>query len=553
VQSVGVTPVGTDSNDPNAGQWFVGAGGPGSEIRMVAHIANPADVDQTVRLSVADVIFDKKGAPQLHDKDVKDIGTWVRIDNPDVTIPAKKAMDVSFTVVVPKGAEPGDHVGALIVEGAPQSQGDGNLFKIIKRVATRLYVTVPGEARPAFVIDSVEVNPDSSFFPRAATVTVTVHNTGRVRLRPTVKVNGSTAAGPSEVLSQSVEKYVISKSVPLWGGPRRYAVSVETLIGATGSDAGPVQTARASRFYFPWALLIALVAALAAIWFLRRAWSRRGGKYAEMRADMKRIERLLAEQRAGGVIESRDDDPEVAIKSAIKRAGRAGDKDAEEKLKEKLAEHRAAHAAAPREEAPLLAEPAPAAAPEPTHEPEPAPAVVASDAYDFLREEAAAAQTAAEPDPKDFYDSLRADSPTIPPAAPEPPRVPVQGAMGPGYFVPDPISAADAPDPEQQHVVASAPEHTAFEQDIAADSGPGAAQPAVVANGADDAPAAPGPGRDETLVVLLRELSSAPKRRQEALIKAARSYGVLTLRSHADLVEQLPADVRAKLLPKQVI
>ncbi|MDQ1374796.1 MAG: hypothetical protein QOJ09_2134, partial [Actinomycetota bacterium] len=167
-------------------------------------------------------------------------------------------------------------------------------------------------------------------------------------------------------------------------------------------------------------------------------------------------------------------------------------------------------------------------------------------------------QSPAEPNPRDFYDSLRADGP----AAPEPPRVPVQAAVGPGYFVADPVIAPVAPagagedEAADEDVVDPEPEQEQelAEQGAAVESPevvPPAAQPAAVANGADDVP--PGSDRDDALVVLLRELSSAPKRRQEALLKAARSYGVLTLRAHADLVEQLPPELRSKLLPRQVI
>jgi hypothetical protein len=471
------------------------------------------------------------------------VGAWGGFDPSTLTIQPKADVTVPFTVTAPKNAEPGDHIGAVVAESLPEKAADGNLLALVKRVAVRLYITIPGEATPNFVIQKIDVQPDSGFFPREATVKVMLRNTGRVRIAPTVTIGGARAKGSALLLSRSVEPYVVTAKVPIWGGPQRYKVDVGTRLPSSNLQ-GPFRQASVSRFYIPWALLVALALFAALVLLVRRWLRRRGGKYAEMRADMKRIERLLAEQRGGAALDTMVEDPEVAIKSAIKRAGRAGDKDAEERLKEKLAEHRAAQVPAPSEEAPLLAEPAPAAAPEPAPQPEPARAMAASDAYDFLREAPTTPEGATEPEPKDFYDSLREHAP---PPAPETPRVPVQAPMGPGYFVPDPVapSAKDAdPTPVAEEAVAAV---------ASPEFAPPAPQPAVVVNDADDAPAAPGPERDETLVVLLRELSSAPKRRQEALIRAARSYGVLTLRSHADLVEQLPAEVRAKLLPKQVI
>jgi hypothetical protein len=551
ITSVGVTPVGTNPDDPNGGQWFYGAPKPTQDgyepVHLTARIANPAAVPQTIRLYLADVDFTDKGAPNLKLDSAQDVGAWGGFEPSTLTVQPKTDVTVPFTVTAPKDAEPGDHIGAVVAESLPEKPADGNLLALVKRVAVRLYITIPGEATPNFVIQKIDVQPDSSFFPREATVKVMLRNTGRVRVAPTVTIGGKEAKGSSLLLSRSVEPYVVTTKVPIYGGPQRYKVEVGTRLPSSNLQ-GPFRQASVSRFYIPWVLLIALVLLAAFVLLVRRWLRRRGGKYAEMRADMKRIERLLAEQRAGGAIDTRDDDPEVAIKAAIKRAGRAGDKDSEEKLKEKLAEHRAAQVPAPAPEPPLVPEPAPAApvtpvvpvAPVASSEPAPAPSD--SSSYDFLREPVSSA-----PDPRDFYDSLRETATPAAPA-PEPPRVPVQTPMGPGYFVADPATAPTEDEPIEADEQ-PAPAH----DPVAATSDSPADQPAVVANGAGGAPAGTQAERDENLVSLLRELATAPKRRQEALIKTARSYGVLTLRAHADVVEQLPADVRAKLLPRQVI
>jgi hypothetical protein len=541
---VGIQPLETQPGDPNGGQWFFKTGSPGDVLEFRARLVNLATVERTVRMYLADLNFSADGTPQIPKpgEPSKDIGTWGG-GVQTYTLAANKAQDITFKVSVPDGADPGDHVGVVVIENPPQKTS-GQAFNIIKRVSTRLYVTVPGAAKPALKIESVKLEPDSSFFPREATLRVTLRNTGTIGLRPSVFVNGEKAAGPETILTKSIENFVITKKVPVWGGPQSYRVDVTSLVGVTLAQnvPGPADQVRVSRFYFPYVLLIAL-AVIASLFFLVRRWLRkRAGRYAAMRADMKRIERLLSEQRNGGN-DGSDEDPELAIKAAIKRAGRAGDKESEEKLKEKLAEHRASIAPpepepepkpAPVVKAEPVATPAPEPAPEPVVAAAPAPQSAAdSTTYDWLLEDAP--PVAAE-DPKGFYDSLRdADEPA------EPPRTPVQTAMGPGYFVPDPAPPT-VPDPPVSDVAKEA----APEPVVATAPRP---EPEPVA----PAPAESGPAGEQVdaLAAILRELKTAPKKRQEALLASARSYGVLTLRAHSDLIDELPADVKVKLLPKQ--
>ena len=549
---VGIQPLDTQPGDPNGGQWFFKQGSPRDVLEFRARLVNLASVERTVKMYLADLNFSADGTPQIPKpgEPSKDIGTWGS-GVQTYTLAANKAQDITFKVTVPDGADPGDHVGVVVIENPPQ-QTSGQAFNIVKRVSTRLYVTVPGAAKPALKIESVKVEPDSSFFPREATVRVTLRNTGTIGLRPSVFVNGEKASGPETMLTKSIENFVITKKVPIWGGPQSYRVDVSSLVGVTLAQnvPGPVDQVRVSRFYFPYVLLIAL-AAIASLFFLVRRWLRkRAGRYAAMRADMKRIERLLSEQRNGGNGAS-DEDPELAIKAAIKRAGRAGDKESEEKLKEKLAEHRASIAppepepaptpkAAPVAQAapptptpePVVAAPSPPSPPSPPSQPEP---VAETTTYDWLLEDSPAEPAVAAEDPKGFYDSLRdADEPA------EPPRTPVQTAVGPGYFVPDPAPpvVSNPPDPvedevpEPEPVVATAPQPE-----------PEPVAPAHAESVAGEPV--------DALAAILRELKTAPKKRQEALLASARSYGVLTLRAHGELIDELPADVKVELLPKQ--
>lgn len=350
--SVGVVPVGTTSDDPNAGQWFIGEGVPGSPdpIRFTARVTNPSSLAQSVKLYLADLDFGDDGTPVVAD-DSDDIGTWGTVSPGQVTLAPQQAMEIPFELRVPAGADPGDHVGVFVVESQPQDPGTGQLLKIVKRVATRMYVTLPGDARADVAIEGVEIDPDSTVFARESTLRVLVRNNGRVRLAPRVTVNGVEAKGSAIILSSSVEPYLVTLPVPLWGGPQSYRVDVETRVPSS-SDAGrngPARQLRVSRFYVPFVPLSAVVVAIALVAIVRRWLRRRTSKFTALQADLRRFEKLIAE-RGAAADPTPAPDPVITIKEAIKQAGRAGDHETEERLREKLAGRQAAVAPPPPDE-----------------------------------------------------------------------------------------------------------------------------------------------------------------------------------------------------------
>jgi len=377
--SVGVTPATTSPNDPNNGQWFfLDNLLPGQTGTSAAKITNPADVPQTLHLYLADMDFVSNGGVRVADDGKStDIGSWGGFgDQSNIVIAPKTTITVPFSVTVPKDAEPGDHVGSVVVAMPPQ-EIPGQSIKIERRVATRLYVTLPGEARSAFSIQGISMEKDSNFYTKEITTKVVLHNDGRVRLHPTVLINGKPAKGSSVLLSNSIEPYFITQRVPIWGGPVSAHVEVRSKVGQTD---GPVRSQNASTFVIPYVLLIGLALLVGLFFLVRWLWRKRGGKYAAIQADLRRFERLLAQQRAAG--ENTTDvagEAELAIKAAIKQAGRAGDKDTEIRLREKLTELREQEAAPsppPSASPPAPSLPAPAAAassPQPASVAAPAP------------------------------------------------------------------------------------------------------------------------------------------------------------------------------------
>ena len=332
IPSVIVRPAGTTRDDPNGGQWFVTTLNPSETKRLQVQLFNPAPVAQTVKLYLADIRFDAQGLPEVQDVP-SDIGTWGAFGSPTLTIAPEQTVVEAFTITAPKGADPGDHIGAVVAEHAPQ--GTGNI-RSIKRAAVRLYATLPGDARKDFVIDEVTAKKDSWFFARELTVTTELRNTGRVRLEPTVQVDGSNAKGPQLLLSNAVERYVVTRPVKFWGGPMRLRIDAQT---RSLGLAGPVRQVRVTVWVIPWQLLMLLALAVGVGFLVRFALRRRGSKYRALQSDLHRLERLLAQQNrepAPDIIDGRGD-ADAAIRCAIKQARRAGDVQTAERLERKRA------------------------------------------------------------------------------------------------------------------------------------------------------------------------------------------------------------------------
>lgn len=271
---------------PNHGLWFVVDARPGVEVAETALVANPGPTSQRVRLYLADLTFGANGSPTVADQ-ATEVGAWGRFDEADVVVPAGGEVAARFTIRVPAGTDPGDHVGAVVAESAPEGVG---ALRVVKRVAARVYVTVPGVVRAAAQITAVRVVRDRSVAPRWATVTVDVRNTGTVRLAASVKVGGARARGSALVMSRSVERYVIRRSLPVWGGPVSWPVEVDT---RTPLAAGPSLTMTASTFVFPWVLLLVLLLLLVGggtLWQLRK---RRDRRLEDLVGQVERLEQRL--------------------------------------------------------------------------------------------------------------------------------------------------------------------------------------------------------------------------------------------------------------------
>lgn len=147
------------------------------------------------------------------------LSTWVSIGQPEVKLPPRSTRTVPFQIGVPKGAEPGDYAGAMVMSLlAGDASGKGEAKKgendspvaVEHRVALKMMLRVPGQIRPGLEVEDLRADWDGAWSPTGrgdVRVSYTVKNTGNVRLNadPTITLDRSLGLGAVTVKGQQVQ------------------------------------------------------------------------------------------------------------------------------------------------------------------------------------------------------------------------------------------------------------------------------------------------------------------------------------------------------------
>jgi len=140
---------------PNLRSWFVYEAEAKTVIQDQVDIINRDNKTITLQVAALDGAVSGNGGYTLVGgvADNKDIGTWVKLEESEVTLPPKSKRTLNFTVTVPDNADVGSHPGGIVVWEKPaaaispsgvRKKNSSNLT-VVTRVAARMYLTVPGE------------------------------------------------------------------------------------------------------------------------------------------------------------------------------------------------------------------------------------------------------------------------------------------------------------------------------------------------------------------------------------------------------------------------
>ncbi|TDU78295.1 GTP-binding protein Era [Streptomyces sp. KS 21] len=172
--------------------YFYLAAAPGQALTDAVNVTNRTDRPRTFRLYAADAYNTARDggfALRGPDEPRRATAAWARLAQERVTVPARAAVSVGFTLTVPDRAEPGDHPGAIVAleENADGAAAPARGIGVQQAVAARLYLRVAGPTAPALAVEDLRASGTG--------VSYTLRNLGNVTLRPRATLSASGALG----------------------------------------------------------------------------------------------------------------------------------------------------------------------------------------------------------------------------------------------------------------------------------------------------------------------------------------------------------------------
>lgn len=276
---------------------------PGGTVGDALYVANRSPQPITLSVYAADGFLTEDGSLDILAGGVAstDLGSWVQVETPELTLDSGASAEVPFVITVPADAPPGDYA-AGVVASMRVTADNGTITE--RRLGSRVHLRVQGDLAPALTVGDVVVDYHGTASPiesGSATVTYTLTNTGNTRLDPAVDVAlggpfglaGVTAADdapellPGSTLQRTVE---VAGVVPLGLLTAEVTATSQvvsrTLAGAEPSALDPlVSEGSAATAAMPWtALAILLVLALFVAWRIVAARRRKAAHARELAA-----------------------------------------------------------------------------------------------------------------------------------------------------------------------------------------------------------------------------------------------------------------------------
>ncbi|AVT36997.1 WxL protein peptidoglycan domain-containing protein [Plantactinospora sp. BB1] len=310
----GVTP--SSPTGPNGRASFGYKLDPSATVTDYVAVTNHSARPLTLRLYASDAVTTPQGGFDLLPGGQRpvDVGSWVRLTTPTLTIPSTSRMDVPFTLTVPENATPGDHVGGIVASlAANASDGQGNHVAVDHRVGARIYLRVTGALRPALALEDLRIAHSASGNPFAGgeiVATAMIRNTGNVRLAgaPTVESAGLLGLGARSASGAALPEILpgdaIQTTVRLPGVAPFFRLTVTTTVVPTAVenqvlDPQPVAVSETVTVWaVPWLQLVLgalVVSAACVLLVIRRRRRRRAAR---------RLAQAVAEAREQGRAEA---------------------------------------------------------------------------------------------------------------------------------------------------------------------------------------------------------------------------------------------------------
>ena len=242
---IGGVPANPREDNPRSSSIFIYELKPGDSYTDGVKVSNNTEASETIKVGVVDSVASNDGsfACAQEEEDKVDVGSWVKVDSPEVTLNAGESRVVNFTVSVPKTASVGEHGGCITLQKAKSDSAnpDGGGVALSFRSAIRISVTIPGDIVKAVNVSGVTLKPnekDASKFIIQPSVT----NTGNVSLDTQIdsklmSLFGVTISATSSnypVFPGTTARWNLEVNAPFWGG--WYRATVDATYNANAAE-----------------------------------------------------------------------------------------------------------------------------------------------------------------------------------------------------------------------------------------------------------------------------------------------------------------------------
>jgi len=172
-----VKPVGTK------GSYFNLTLKPGETRRLTVQLGNHSTTKVQARTYTAEAytIINGGFGAKLAGETSGGTAKWVAYPSGVITLPARRSVQRSFTVTVPRGTKPGEYIAGVVIENATPVKGKGAIaLNQVIRTAIAVAVRVPGPLKGKLAIGAAS----HKLAGANSVVNVAVRNTGNRLLKP---------------------------------------------------------------------------------------------------------------------------------------------------------------------------------------------------------------------------------------------------------------------------------------------------------------------------------------------------------------------------------
>jgi hypothetical protein len=280
---------------------------PGARINDYIAIRNYALAPVTLQTYAGDAFNGSTGAFDVlrRGQKSKDLGAWISLERPSVTIPGRSYVIIPFRIQLPANALPGDHDAGIVAAVITQQlRSNHSRVSVEERVGARVRIRVSGPLKPELSVRQLKTVFTGSLSPLAsgrAMVTYEIVNTGNVVLSTTQRVEvhamiGGTKQAPSlAAIANLLPGNSARVSVTVRGVTPGIKVKATVVLDPKGSSTEPVtglvEVRRSSSTWaVPWTLIGLIVLILlvfaAARWSLRRRARNRAARIPEQSREL---------------------------------------------------------------------------------------------------------------------------------------------------------------------------------------------------------------------------------------------------------------------------